>query len=464
MLKKRKNILKIITTLVIVFIFVLLIMFLSPQKNDSWIPFLAGVTAAVLFFILEFSGRIIYKIFNDSIEKDVLYNTETKYLSAFIDKIRSCYSLDDFYQIISSELEEKADCAVILFDSKRNYLLYNSPDRISSAKETSLLLKLNFPATWADGIFFLGDGLGLVSSDQKARGFFLSSKGIHFYVLCRYTKLFDESIYNELFEEFVRFQVRTTTISDLSEIAGLSTQWEQLAVTQRSFLPQEMPKIKSLSLGSYFRPLVNVSGDYYSVLPIDRQKTLVMLGDVSGKGLPAALIMGLVMNTVKIMKNKEDLISMVYAIDKSIKGMKLQDKYTVLFLGIIDTRKMTIKYINASMSDPLIISRSPEGYRIKPLESNCGVIGIIELDNVYIEEKKLFRGDLIMIATDGVSEVMNDSGIELGTTDVYTDTIKNSAAKMPEEFVNDIVNLVMDYNGDKKLHDDVTMLVAKVDG
>ncbi|MBQ3836022.1 MAG: SpoIIE family protein phosphatase, partial [Treponema sp.] len=219
-----------------------------------------------------------------------------------------------------------------------------------------------------------------------------------------------------------------------------------------------------LRLAAYFRPLVNVSGDYYTALPIDNHKTLLMLGDVSGKGLPAALIMGLVMNTVKIMENKEDLVSIVYAIDKAIKSMKLQDKYTVLFISVVDTQKMTIRYVNASMSDPLIITRAPDGYTIKPLSSNCGVVGIIDLDNVHMDEQRLFRDDLILFASDGVSEVMNEEGVELGDTDLYKQTITKSAAKQPQEFVDDVVKLIFDYKGENKLHDDITMMVTKVVG
>ena len=143
--------------------------------------------------------------------------------------------------------------------------------------------------------------------------------------------------------------------------------------------------------------------------------------------------------------------------------MKLQDKYTVLFLGIVDTEKMTIRYVNASMSDPLIITRSPDGYRIKPLTSNCSLVGIIDLPEVEVAEQRLFRGDVILMASDGVSEVMDDSGEELGNTELYQNTIKASAVKSPKEFIDDVVNLVMTYNGGKKLRDDVTMMVAKVE-
>jgi serine phosphatase RsbU (regulator of sigma subunit) len=125
---------------------------------------------------------------------------------------------------------------------------------------------------------------------------------------------------------------------------------------------------------------------------------------------------------------------------------------------------MNIRYVNASMSDPLIITRAPDGYRIKPLTSNCSLVGIIDLDNVEVSEQRLFRGDVILMASDGVSEVMNDSGEELGDTQLYQDTIKASASKSPKEFIDDVVDLVFTYNGNKKLRDDVTMMVAKIEG
>lgn len=199
-------------------------------------------------------------------------------------------------------------------------------------------------------------------------------------------------------------------------------------------------------------------------MPIDSTKTLLMVGDVSGKGLPAALIMGLVMNTVKIIENKMDLVGMLRSVDKAIKGMHLQDKYTVLFLGIVDTAEMKIRYINASMSDPIVLSRAPDGYRIKQLASSTSIVGILDIDydELQVSEMRLFRGDTILLATDGVSEVMDDSGVELGDTEEYIQMLKSSAAKQPQQFVDDIVDLIMRYNGDKRLHDDITMMVAKV--
>ena len=91
------------------------------------------------------------------------------------------------------------------------------------------------------------------------------------------------------------------------------------------------------------------------------------------------------------------------------------------------------------------------------------MIGIIELDELEVMEQRLFNGDLILMASDGVSEVMDEDGVELGNTELFLNTIKNSASKSAQRFVEDIVDLVLSYNGNKRLRDDVTMLVAKIE-
>lgn len=462
MYKTRKKIALIGINILSIIIIVLVSLFLLPARKNSDVSIYTFVVASVIILAVLFWGNKIKNYFLNKIRKETLESGETVLINQFINSIRSCYSLDDFYVAIADILEKQGDCAVLLVDRSKNYILYNSPNRLSTSETMRNKLDQYFTDGWRDGFFFFDRHIGVTTNYKKARGFFLCYEQQHLYVFCRYTRLFDIDVYQHLYEEYKRFVTRTKTITTLSEISATTKEWEQLAVTQQSFLPQKIPNINKLKVATYFRPLVNVSGDYFSVLPIDQNKTLLMLGDVSGKGLPAALIMGLVMNTVKIIEDKEDLVGVLHAIDKAIKGMHLQDKYTVLFLSVVDTEKMKIRYINASMSDPIILSPSPDGYRIKPLTSNASLVGILDVGDVTVQEKRLFRGDTILMATDGVSEVMDDDGVELGDTDIYKKTLIAGAAKTPQEFVDDIVDLIMKYNGDKKLHDDVTMMIAKV--
>ncbi len=462
MYKTRKKIVLVSVNLIAVIAFIVICLLLLPTKESAEILPVTFVVTFILFVIIIFWTNKVQSFLLAKVRKDTLESGETVIINDFISRLRFCYTLDDFYVVISDILERQGDCSVLFVDRTKNYILYNSPNRTSTSESVRNKLDQHFTDNWDEGFFFFDRHIGVTTNHKRARGFFLSYEKQHLYVFCRYTKLFDLDVYKRLYEEYVRFISRTATITTLSEISSTTKEWEQLAITQQSFLPQKIPNIPKLKIATYFRPLVNVSGDYFSILPIDSSKTLLMLGDVSGKGLPAALIMGLVMNTVKIIENKEDLVGVIHAIDKAIKGMHLQDKYTVLFLGIVDTDKMRIRYINASMSDPIILSPSPDGYRIKPLTSNASLVGILDMGDINVAEKRLFRGDTILMATDGVSEVMDDDGVELGDTDIYKKTLTAGAAKDPQAMVNDIVDLIMRYNGDKKLHDDVTMMVAKV--
>ncbi len=421
------------------------------------------VSAAIMFFIAATASSLVTREVWQRLEHVTFRVRDTRLMVRFVDRLRFSYTIEDLIDSIQSVLEHEADSSVLYVNAENSYVIYNSPTRIATDPATLEVLSRNFPETWPEGFYLIDEDLGLVSDFTNARGFFLVYGKLHFYVLCRYMKVFEKSVFATMQYEFANFQKRTKTITQLSAISELAKEWDMVAQTQMSFLPQKMPDIPKLDIAAYFRPLVNVSGDFYDVIPLDEHRTFFLLGDVSGKGLASALIMGVIMNTVKIIENKEDLPGVVRAIDVAIKSMRLQDKYAVLFIGIIDTKVMKIRYVNASMADPIIITRAPGGYKVKPLGSNCSLIGIIDLDDIKQEEAPLYRGDVLLMASDGVSEVMDESGVELGDTELYMNTVKNSAHKSAKHFINDIADLVLEYNGDKKLRDDVTMLAAKIE-
>lgn len=459
-LDKKKRTFLLLTNSIICIVFVILSFFLIRRYG-----FLFTLTvAASVFFLCLIGGNCLYQVISERLEYVTFNTLETSFLTRFVERLRFCYSLDDFFDTAADLLECEADCEVLYIDKHLDAVLYNSPSRFTCKPETLKTLNNNFPASWSDGVYFLDDALGLLSSCSGARGFFLVADEQHLYIFCRYTRLFDPAIYVLLFEEFKRFQTRIRLISRLTKVSELSREWELLAEAQRSFLPHRLPSITHMRIGAYFKPLINVSGDYYTVLSLSEYKTLVMLGDVSGKGLAAALVMGIVMNTIKNLANKEDLAGAVYAIDAAIKKMHLDDKYTVLFIGIIDTQCMSIKYINASMADPLILTRSPRGHNIKILASNCSLIGIIDIDTIQVAEQKLFHGDVLLMVSDGVTEVMNDDGEQFGNTQLYLETLNSNADKSPTELIESIRDAIVSFSGGKKFRDDVTMLVVKLDG
>ncbi len=416
---------------------------------------------AVFIIVSIFAGSII-KSASKKVEKKEFAKAKTKIFVNFLNRLRFCYTPENLVDAIVEELEFSGDCSVMSIDPKENIVLNNSPARFVSNSETFNSFK-SISNELMTGIYFLDCDMK-ITVQKKARFVAVILDKIQFFIVCRYLNEVEPEIFTLMYSEFVSYQNRIETLNKLLYLSELTQEWNMVASTQRAFLPQKLPDIPDLDLGAFFQPLVNVSGDYYDVVKVDESKSLILLGDVSGKGLAAALVMGVVINTVKIAKDKEDLPALVRAIDVAIKRMKLMDKYTVLFLGLIDTKRMTIKYVNASMEDPMILTESPDGYKIKTLDSTCSIVGIIDLDDISVEERRLYRGDVILMLTDGIPESMNDEGVELGETEMYKDSIKSYASGTAQDIVNNVADLAYSYVGDKPMRDDMTMLCVKVKG
>lgn len=447
-----------ISTLIISMVFFgMLTPLLSRELSFLGVLLVAGTAFILLRFFYDKSNQRI----NDFL-KDVFFNRgETRLLVNFVDRLRFCFTIGDLISAFREILEKRADGTIMFLDMTKRYMVYNSPTIIGMDQHVFDELVRHYEG-WKDGIYFFDDNLDLVSNHRKSRGFFVVSGNLHCYIFMRYVRNMDEEIFPQIFSEYANFLKRNETIEKMFAIAAVSKEWSMVAETQRAFLPKKLPDIPKVELASYFRPLVNVSGDYYDVLPIDADRTLLLLGDVSGKGLAAALIMGIVVNTIRIMEKKDDLELVVRTVDAAIKGMKLQDKYTVLFLGLLDTKKMELSYVNASMADPLIISETKAGRQIRRLGSNCSVIGILDLDTVGVDTVKLLPGDVILMASDGVSEVSNEQGEMLGDTEGWIDFVVDESRGPVQEFLQKLSDLVFKHAVGTKLRDDVTVLVAKV--
>jgi serine phosphatase RsbU (regulator of sigma subunit) len=423
----------------------------------------AVVFSGALFVLFSILSRRIARRVGDALRRDAFRASDTRLLSAFADRLRFSFTTNDLISALRETLEFSADATVLLVDMPKRYLVYNSASAVGTDPSVFSELVRHYDG-WRDGVFFFDDNLDLVSDQRAARGFFMVKGKLHVYVFLRFLKVMEAEIFPELYVEFAGFLSRNETVEKMFSIAALSKDWSMVAETQRSFLPKTLPDVEGLELAAFFKPLVNVSGDFYDVLPLDEKRTLLLLGDVSGKGLAAALIMGIVMNTIRISEDKEDLESLVRNVDAAIKGMRLEDKYTVLFLGLVDTERMTLRYVNASMADPLVISETRAGRQIRHLKSTCSLIGILDLDVVGVEELQLFPDDVVFIASDGVSEVAGPGGVMLGEHERWIDYVTDESSRPMKAFVEGFESLAADYSGGAQLRDDLTVLAARVAG
>jgi serine phosphatase RsbU (regulator of sigma subunit) len=385
---------------------------------------------------------------------------ETRIIMDFTERVGTAFSIPDLVDAIREKLEKPADMGALLVRSNTWEVIYRSPSAAASDPLVRDALERNF-REWSEGFCFINADYSLTATNDDARGFFVNAKGFYLFVLTRLCPLVELEAFRGLYGELRIYFDRVITISDLFEVASLSKEWELIAQTQRSFLPRALPKIDKLDLAVAYRPLVNVSGDYYDAIPIDESRTLLVAGDVSGKGLAAALIMGIIVNTIRVAKDKADLVSVVRSVDVAVREMGFEDKYTVLFLGIVDTRERLLRYVNAAMADPIIVSQTALGPRVRRLEPTMGLVGLVPLEEVVVEEMPLRTDEIILLASDGVLEVADASGARLGESELFDKALARASTLGAEDFVSSVTGFLYSFVGDMPLKDDVTVLAAK---
>jgi len=425
-------------------------------------PIIAGISSALGFVLLSWVLEILLHRTQKDISQQYLDTTYNGRLFSFADRIRVSFSISDLITALKDDLEEKCDFAILWIDTQKQEIIYNTAGRkTSSPEKLKMLLKLK---DLPNGVHYLDDEDRQMSYYSLAACVILKGKNHLLCLFSKHLKSYDESMFPIIQEEYISYLTRVITIEEMFALSAISKEWELLAQTQKSFLPTKLPRIPSADFNVYFKPLVNVSGDYYDLIPIDEHKTLLVLGDVSGKGLSAALIMGIIISTIKISENKENLELIARNVDRAIKDMGFEAKFTALFLGLLDTAEKTLRYINAGMPEPIIVS---PGKGLKTLEPNCQLLGIIDLDDFHADTVKIYDGNIIIIGSDGITEVADANGQLLGDSDLFQQTlvgIQQNVEKISAKSTTDvIINLVSGYHPEGALRDDITLMVAHLE-
>jgi len=420
-----------------------------------------AVAACAAFLIAFAARRDVFAKADARVYRSVMGGGMSRLVLDFVERVRTCFTMPEFVSAIRESLEKSLDASVVLIRSNTWEVVYASPAAITADPGLVPLLKRNFREL-SEGLVFMDANLNLTVSADGARGFFVLCKGYYFFVFSRVSPYVDQDAYRVLYGELLIFFDRVLTVAKLFEIAALTKEWRQIAETQRTFLPEMLPEQPKLTLAAYWRPLVNVSGDFYDAIRIDDDRTLLVMGDVSGKGLAAALVMGIVINTVRAASDKSDLAALVRACDGSIRGMGFDDKYVVMYLGLVDVGAKRLRYVNAAMPDQFVVVRTVKGPVVKRMASNCGIVGLVPIVSVEVEEMELRTDDAIVLTTDGLTEITSADGVALDQSAEFAKLMGSAVDISIDDLVDRLATLGETYVADKKLRDDITILAAKV--
>jgi sigma-B regulation protein RsbU (phosphoserine phosphatase) len=237
---------------------------------------------------------------------------------------------------------------------------------------------------------------------------------------------------------------------------------------QQGLLPGKIPDTPGLEIAARSKFCLEVAGDYYDIIKIDDRRTVVAIGDVSGKGAAAALLMSNIQASfriaVSIGSGSSDSASIfniadvVSRINDLIHNNTPPDQFITFFVGVYDSRDKSLSYVNAGHNPPMIL-RAHGG--IELMDKGGLLLGALP-DMPYEEGvMNLGNNDLIFLYTDGVSEAENSDDEMFGEERIKA-ILKDSRNLSSAEILSKLEDQVQEFIGETPLSDDFTTLVARV--
>ena len=254
---------------------------------------------------------------------------------------------------------------------------------------------------------------------------------------------------------------------------------------QAQLFPREVSQLESLEVHGFCRPARTVSGDYYDFLTVNTNKLILAAGDVSGKGISAALLMATIHSAVRAysMEGTPHLREQIAVGAAAGSGMLLasgvegvevspgallsllnhqlyestpQEKYATLFLAIYDGNSRKLTYSNGGHLPPILVGQDGSTRR---LEAGGMVVGLF--DNLSFEEgyAQLRPGDIFVAYSDGITEPENEFG-EFGEQRLL-DLVRENRSRPLAEITELVTAAVADWIGDNEQPDDITLVLAR---
>ena len=234
---------------------------------------------------------------------------------------------------------------------------------------------------------------------------------------------------------------------------------ELAAQVQSMFLPTHQPSIPGLEIAGTMQPARGVGGDYYDYLPINEHTIQVVIADVAGKGVPAALLMSATAASLQLeAREQRDILDVVNRLNSGIHSVSGGNRFVTLLLAEIDARSQSVRYVNCGHNPALLFRRATRD--VIPMESSCFPIGMFDRVGCAINPAPLNAGDILVLYTDGVTEAENLQGEEFGM-DRLSELIRGGHAMSADALMNHILQCVADFSRDVGFTDDATILVAK---
>jgi len=243
---------------------------------------------------------------------------------------------------------------------------------------------------------------------------------------------------------------------------------EELSLARRvqnDLFPNESSQAQNLAFAAKCVPAYQVGGDLYDVFETDDGEVAMVLGDVSGKGLPAALLMGVVQGAVRASRGTGSAANHEEAAERlnHLLCMKTaRERFVSLFWCYFDPVAPALRYINAGHLPPLLVRDTGDNQEVIRLDEGGPVLGLLPGARYRQASVPIQTGDLLIVFSDGILEAANAREEEFGEGGLIA-AIRRNRNKLPAEICGAILADVKSFLGNELPQDDQTLLVVRLD-
>jgi phosphoserine phosphatase RsbU/P len=233
---------------------------------------------------------------------------------------------------------------------------------------------------------------------------------------------------------------------------------------QQAFLPEQTMSIPCISCETFYQPARGIGGDYYDLLSLQRGRWGIAIGDVSGKGIGAALIMASLQASLKFqaLQPQLKLSTLIGDVNRLVFESSPTNIFATLFYAEYEPAKRLLNYVNAGHNPPIVLrpkNGSCEIFQLPPTGIPVGV----SADSQFASATFQFEIDDVLVAyTDGITEAENRQH-ELWGQQSLEAFLRSSCGKSPKEIINAILEQVSTSATGQPQRDDMTLLVMRVE-
>jgi sigma-B regulation protein RsbU (phosphoserine phosphatase) len=235
---------------------------------------------------------------------------------------------------------------------------------------------------------------------------------------------------------------------------------------QERLFPQEMPEIPGATIAGHCRPALGVGGDYYDVFILEDGRVGLAIGDVSGKGIAAALLMASLRASLRgvSLDNPRDFAKLMDKVNRLVYEASASNRYATFFFAAYDAKTGRLDCVNAGHNPPVLLRCGTNGKaEVLRLEADGPVVGLLPLAPYTEQSVTLAPGDLLLLYTDGISEAMTHEDEEWGDERMIA-SAQLCRDKTADAAMKDLFRDVDAFTAGAPQHDDMTVLVLKLEG